>query len=189
MRLKINSSEHWLQTVLGDFDSFLLDHAACERKASATALSLALHYPDRKDLVKAMVELSLEELEHFKQVYEVIEKRGLVLSPDTKDHYVKRLTQLIRSGPQDYFLDRLLIAGVIEARGTERFHRVAEALKDEGLKNFYLELTRAEARHHHLFLKLAKHYFSEEEVEKRLDELLTLEAKIIEEVPVRAAVH
>lgn len=189
MRLKSSSSNDWLQLVLQDFDSFLLDHAACERKASATALSLALHYPDRKELVKAMVDLSLEELEHFKQVYEVLEKRGLQLKPDTKDHYVKRLTQLIRSGPQEYFLDRLLIAGIIEARGTERFHRVSEALEDAILKNFYLELTRAEARHHGLFLKLAKNYFPEEEVETRLEELLTLEEKIIKEVPLRAAVH
>src|ERR1700687_2461152 len=38
MRLLTSSAPAWLQAVLDDFDAFLLDHAACERKASGTAM-------------------------------------------------------------------------------------------------------------------------------------------------------
>ena len=54
-KLRIASSPEWLEAVLGDFDAFLVDHAACERKASATALTLISHYPDRELLVRDML--------------------------------------------------------------------------------------------------------------------------------------
>ena len=38
IRLRTASSKTWLEAVLSDFDTFLLDHAACERKASAMAM-------------------------------------------------------------------------------------------------------------------------------------------------------
>ena len=56
-KLRVASSKEWLEAVLGDFDAFLIDHAGCERKASATALSLVSHYPDRRELVREMVQL------------------------------------------------------------------------------------------------------------------------------------
>ena len=111
----------WLQVVLEDFDAFLLDHAACERKASATAMHLVSHYRDRKVLVDAMVDLAREELEHFAQVYKWIVERGLMLGADTKDSYVRQMNACARKGSDVYLMDRLLIAGIIEARGCERF--------------------------------------------------------------------
>ena len=50
-----------------DFDAFLLDHAACERKASAMAMSMVSHYPDKPDLVMAMADLAIEELAQRKR--------------------------------------------------------------------------------------------------------------------------
>ncbi len=189
MRLKIPTSQDWLQIVMNNFNSFLLDHAACERKASATGMNLVAHYPDRKELVTTMIDFALEELEHFRQVYKKIEERNLILGPDQKDEYVKQLQQLIRKGSDVFLLDRLLIAGVIEARGCERFHLVAQNLEPGPLKDFYLEIARSEANHHGLFLRLAKIYFEESKVNERLEELLELEAKIIQGLPLRAAVH
>ncbi len=189
MQLKVPTSPVWIETVLKDFDSFLLDHAACERKASATAMTLLLHYPDRRELVSAMIELAQEELSHFGQVYERVAERGLVLSPDAKDPYVNRLTREFRQGSEAYFLDRLLVTGIIEARGCERFGLVAEALPPGALKDFYETLTAAEARHRGLFLRLARVYFDEATIGERLDQLLEVEAGILSELPLRAAVH
>ena len=97
--------------------------------------------------------------------------------------------QLVKRGPQQYFLDRLLILGVVEARGCERFGMVADALEPGPLKDFYTDITRSEARHHGLFVRLAKEYFPDEVVQQRLDELLDAEAEIVEELPFRPAVH
>ena len=68
IELASDSSAAWLECVLQDFDSFLVDHAANERKASAMAMTMVAHYPDRTRLVAEMVDLALEELTHFRQV-------------------------------------------------------------------------------------------------------------------------
>lgn len=189
MRLRVRTKPEWLSVVLNDFDRFLIDHALCERKASALAMSLVAHYPNKPDLVSAMLDLAIEELEHFRQVYSLIVERNLNLFSDEKDEYVNKLRSLIRKPSEEYFLDRLLIASIIEGRGTERFELVAGALTDVRLKEFYMEFWRAEARHHGLFLRLAKKYFPTAIVEQRYEHLLDEEAKIVESLPLRAAVH
>ena len=68
MRLRIATSPAWTAAVLADLDAFLVDHAANERKASASALALVAHYPDRAELVERLIALSIEELEHFRAV-------------------------------------------------------------------------------------------------------------------------
>ncbi len=55
----------WVSVVMADFDHFLLDHASCERKASANAMSFVVRYPDRKALLEPMICLAKEELAHF----------------------------------------------------------------------------------------------------------------------------
>jgi tRNA-(ms[2]io[6]A)-hydroxylase len=189
VRLKVATSPLWLETVLGDFDAFLLDHAACERKASATAMSFVAHYPNRQELVRAMIELAQEELQHFGDVYRRVEERGLVLTPDKKDPYVGRLLKELRDGSDCYFLDRLLVSGIVEARGCERFGLVAEALPEGPMKSFYRDIAVSEARHRGLFGRLARVYFDEETVNRRTEELLCVEARIILDLPLRAAVH
>jgi tRNA-(ms[2]io[6]A)-hydroxylase len=189
MRLKTKTKPEWLAVVLANFDHFLIDHALCERKASALAMSLVAHYPDKTQLVVSMVDLAMEELDHFRQVYALITQRGLSLGADEKDEYVNKLRCLIRKPRDEYFLDRLLIASIIEGRGTERFALVAQGLKDEHLKNFYMEFWRAEARHHGLFLRLAKIYFPTDLVDSRYEYLLDEEACVIDSLPIRPAVH
>ena len=189
LRLRVATDPALVEVILGDFDAFLIDHAACERKASALALSLVMHYPDRRALVKAMVALAREELDHFAQVVELLDARGLVMSADEKDPYVGALLKLRRQGTGPYFLDRLLLGGIIEARGCERFQMIADALPQGREKTFYTDIARAEARHHGLFVRLAREYFDDAEVRARLDELLDAEAEIVAELPLRARLH
>jgi len=174
---------------MDDFDRFLLDHAAAEKKASGMALSMVSHYPDRTRLVAAMTDLAVEEMVHFREVVKLVQSRGLVLGADEKDPYVNAIRALIRQGSDVYLLDRLLTAGVIEARGAERFGLVAEALPEGDLKNFYRSITRSECRHFELFLDLAREYFSAEVIESRWQALLDAEGEIIRDLPLRAALH
>ncbi len=189
LRLRTDTPPQWIDIVLGNFDAFLIDHAACERKASATALKLVSHYSDRTMLVRELIPFAQEELEHYAQVMRIILDRGLTSQPDEKDPYVGALMNRIKRGPEQYFLDRLLVLGIVEARGCERFGLVAEALEPGPIKDFYADITRSEARHHGLFVRLAREYFDPSEVQVRLDELLEDEAAIVRELPFRPAVH
>jgi tRNA-(ms[2]io[6]A)-hydroxylase len=187
--LRIPTPPAWLEVVLGDFDAFLLDHAACERKASATGMAFVVRYPDRRELLEPMIAFAREELEHFHQVYRLIEARGLTLRPDEKDPYVEPLLRWVRGGRDERLLDRLVVGGVVEARGCERFAMVAEGLPAGEVADFYAELTRSEARHVGLFLRLARMIFTREQVEARVAELLELEAEVVAGLELRPALH
>lgn len=179
----------WVETVLANFDDFLLDHAAAEKKASGMAVSMLSHYPDKDALVIAMSDLAIEEMVHFRDVVKLMQQRGLVLAPDTKDAYINSFRKQLRKGSDVYFLDRLLIGSIVEARGCERFGLIADALPEGELKKFYLAITESERRHDDLFLTLAYLYFDKTIVDKRLDELLDTEAAIVKALPIIAALH
>ena len=135
---------------MDNFDQFLLDHAAAEKKAAGMALSMLSHYPDRTRLVTAMSELAVEEMVHFREVIKHIQQRQLQLGADKKDPYVNEIRSWIRSESEVYLLDRLLTGAVIEARGAERFALVATALPSGELQRFYASLARSEARRRRL---------------------------------------
>lgn len=189
INLKSQSTAEWANHCIENFDSFILDHAACERKASATGISLVVRYPDRSEIIMPLIKFSQEELVHFAEVMKLVKARKLQSPPDEKDLYMNKILGLIRKGRDEEFLDRLLCVGIVEARGCERFRIIGETIEDKPLKDFYIKLAKAEERHHELFVKLALKYFSSEVVEERLDELLTVEASIIKSLPIRAAVH
>jgi tRNA-(ms[2]io[6]A)-hydroxylase len=188
-RLKYETPSEWAKVALSDFDTFLIDHASCERKASAVGMSFVVRYPDRTLLLEPMIQFAREELEHFHQVYRLIEARGLSLGEDTPDEYVNEMMKHVRTGRDTRFLDRLLVSSLIEARGHERLYLVAEALEDEKLKHLYGRLTRAEKAHRDLFIEIAQIYFSNEVIEERLHYLIDEEAKAISHLPFRAAIH
>ena len=187
--LLIETNPSWIQAVLSDFDSFLQDHAAAEKKASGMAISMLSHYPDRILLVTKMTDLAIEELIHYREVLRWIHSRGLVTASDTKDPYVLGLRQVIRKETNAFLLDRLLTASVIEARGAERFALIADAIEIPPLKNFYKSLAKSEARHYRLFLELAEEYFDISVIELRWKEILNIEAEVVSELPIRAALH
>jgi len=187
--LKEKTSSAWLDTVMADFDTFLLDHASCEKKASGMAMSMISHYPDKPRLIREMLNLAVEELSHFRDVVRLILDQDLQTTADAKDEYINKLHQAMDQVKEAYLLDRLLIASIVEARGAERFGLIAEALPEGRVKNFYRAITDSEARHYHLFLDLACEYFPEATIQPRLDELLTIEADIIRALPLKAALH
>ena len=187
--LRLPSPPQWLETVLADINSFLIDHAACERKASATALSFVVRYPDQKELVTAMTQVAQDELEHFAQVTSLIHQRGLQLGHDAKDPYVNALLRLVRGPSLERLIDRLLIFGVVEGRGCERFKLIADNIQDKQLAHFYHELFKAEARHHAAFLHLVRLFTTEDVWRPRLQELLDEESKIMAGLEFRAALH
>jgi tRNA-(ms[2]io[6]A)-hydroxylase len=189
LRLLVPTPPSWVDVVFADFSAFLVDHALCERKASAMGLSLVAKYPDRTAIIDPLIAFSREELEHFHIMYRIVEKRGLRLVGDEKDAYVNALRRHARSGGDALFLDRLLVPGVVEARGCERLQMVADKIEDPELGETYRELSRAESRHHGLFFRLARLYFPEEVVRARANELLLAEAEIVQAMPLRAAVH
>lgn len=187
--LRYATPDAWTEAVMADFDRFLLDHAAAEKKASGMAISMLSHYPDKPDLVAAMADLAVEELTHYREVVKWIHRRGLLTVADEKDPYVLAFREHIRQGREVYLLDRLLTAGIIEARGAERFGLVALALEPGPLKKFYESITRSEERHYMLFLELAAKYLPQAMIDQRWDELLDAEAQIAAGLPLRAALH
>jgi len=187
--LLYNTPAEWTETVLADFDRFLQDHAAAEKKASGMAISMLSHYPDKVALVAAMADLAIEELSHYREVVKWLHRRGLLTTADEKDAYVIEFRKAIRGGTEAYLLDRLLTASIIEARGAERFGLVAEALAAGELKKFYQSITRSEERHYELFLELAALYIEPGLIRQRWQELLEIEAGIVAGLPLRPALH
>lgn len=194
MKLSINvksaSRPEWVETVMNNFDQFLQDHANCERKASAMAMSLVAKFPDRVEIIPELIETAVEEMEHFRDVYEIMEKRGVQLSHEIgKDLYVSQLLKTMRSGIYERFIDRLLLASVIECRGAERFRLVYEALPPGELKDFYHRLWASEAKHGNIFVKMALNYEPEEAVYKQLDFFMDREVEILAGLELKPALH
>lgn len=189
MPLTARTPDAWVAGVLADFPSFMADHAACERKASASALSFVTKYMDRAAVVEPMICLAKEELQHFHEVYRIMHRKGYSLLPDEKDPYVQALLAKVRFSREEHFLDRLLVFGMIEARGCERFGLVSEAMQDSELKDFYARLAREEAGHYRIFFRLASIYFDEEVVNQRLRDWQSWEADAMLQLEFRPAVH
>lgn len=190
LSLRYQTSQEWVEKVISNFNSFLQDHADCERKASSMAMSFVAKCPDKKDILPDLIETALEELVHFKMVYEVMEKRGVSLPKEMeKDPYINKLLKHLRTKGEPRLLDRMILASIVEMRGAERFKLVAENLEDADLKKFYTTLYKSEAKHGDIFIDLAKNYWSEKEIFSRMDELLDIEAEICKNLPIRAALH
>lgn len=184
------SPPEWIEAVMNDFDSFLRDHANCERKASSMAMSFVAKFPDRVEILPELIDTAVEEMEHFRDVYSIMEKRGIQLTHSIPaDEYMNQLLKLLRSGREERFMDRLIMASLVETRGAERFKKVYEALEEGELKKFYHQLWASEARHGEIFVEMALQYFPEREVYDRLDWMIQEESKIIMNIPIKAALH
>lgn len=180
-RLKLPTDPRWVELVERNIPEILTDHAYCEQKAASNAISIVVRYPEKSDLVTAMLEVAREELEHFQRVHQKILERGLVLGRERKDDYVNLLMEFMRKGVtrEKQLVDRLLFAAMIEARSCERFKVLTEKINDPDLKGFYEELMVSEANHYTLFLGFARQYAEGEDIDKRWQEWLDYEGEII----------
>ena len=182
--LKMPTDPRWVNVVQKNIEEILTDHAYCEQKAASNAISIIVLYPQYPDLVKAMTEISKEEMEHFGKVHDKILERGLRLGLERKDPYVNDLSEHLRrnktnSTPKGQFVNKMLLAAMIEARSCERFKILSEELNDPDLRLFYRELMESEARHYTTFLQFARKYGEGVDVDQCWKELLVFEAELM----------
>ncbi len=180
LNLKSISPTRWLEQVETHLEELLIDHALCEQKAAGNAMNLIFAYFGNEDLCRELTVIVNEELEHFQMVRELLKKREIPLRRNKPTGYGRRLNDLVRKSEPERAIDRLLVSALIEARSCERFSLLRENLKDRELADFYDSLLESEARHHTVFVRLAKMYATEDAALERLEALADAEAKIIE---------
>ncbi len=190
--LKLPTDPRWANIAKKNIEEILTDHAYCEQKAASTAISMIIGFPQYPELVSAMTELAQEEMSHFKMVHDLILERGLELGRERKDNYVIKLRAFFPKGgsKNNHLVNKLLIAGLIEARSCERFRILSEELEDKNLKKFYRKLMISEANHYTMFLRLARKYAdSRERVNQKWNALLEFEAALIATLGDQRAIH
>ena len=183
LKLQLPTDPLWVKNVVeSNIEEILTDHAFCEQKAASNAITLIVQNPNLSDLVQEMVKLVQEEIDHFKRVHDIILERGYVLGRERKDNYVNELRKfiIIGGGRTEQLVDRLLFSAMIEARSCERFKVLYENINDKQLADFYHELMISEATHYTMFLRLARKYAGDIDVEKRWKQYLDYEAVVIQ---------
>ncbi len=173
------TSQTWLEQALAHLDIILLDHSHCERKAAGVALNLMFRYPSNAKLVRSLTAIAQEELEHFEQVNQILERRGIPLAPLAAPPYGAGLNKQIRSREPDRLLDSLLVCGLIEARSHERLGLLGAHCPDPALAAFYRGLMASEARHYGVYWLLATAEFERSVVDQRLDALASIESQLL----------
>lgn len=189
--LKLPTDPRWVNIVEKNIEDILTDHAYCEQKATSTAISLIVSFPEYTDLVQEMITLVKEEIGHFKMVHDRILKKGWVLGRDRKDDYViKMITFFPKGGSRTtQLVHRLLYAALIEARSCERFRLLSEELQDKELAEFYRNLMVSEANHYTMFLGFARQYGNRKEVDQKWQQLLDFEAEIMKDLSKKQTIH
>jgi tRNA-(ms[2]io[6]A)-hydroxylase len=189
--LKLPTDPRWVNIVEKNIEEILTDHAFCEQKATSTAISLIVSFPEYTELVQEMVALVKEEISHFKMVHDKILDRGWTLGRDRRDDYVIELLKFFPKGGNrtTQLVHRLLYAALIEARSCERFRLLSEELEDKELADFYRNLMVSEANHYTMFLRFARQYGEKKEVDTKWQQLLEYESKIISNLGTGEAIH
>lgn len=189
--LKFETETSWVEVAKNGLQQLLTDHAFAEQKAASNAVSITINYSEETELVSAMAEIAIEEMEHFKMVHDLMKARGLVLGQASKNDYALKLQKFFpkTSDRTDALIQRLLVAALIEARSCERFKVFADNMKDEELCKFYHDLMVSEANHYTTFLGFARKYQDRELVDKKWNDLLAFEADMMKNRGNAAKVH
>ena len=192
--LKLPTDPRWVNIVEKNIEEILIDHAYCEQKAATNAITIIVKFPEYPDVVEAMAELCIEEMEHFKMVHAKLIERGYELGIERKDKYVNDLFDYLKQTyPGDsrvsFFVNRMLFSAMIEARSCERFRLLSEEISDEDPKVFYRELMESEARHYTSFLAFARKHGEGIEVDKRWKDFLDFEATLMGKYGKEETIH
>ena len=75
LRLKLPTDPRWVNIVEKNIEEILTDHAWCEQKAATNAITIITNNSEHQDLVKDLLALAKEEIDHFEQVHNIIIKR------------------------------------------------------------------------------------------------------------------
>jgi tRNA 2-(methylsulfanyl)-N6-isopentenyladenosine37 hydroxylase len=186
--LHCETPDAWLETAKQQQNLLLLDHANCEKKAASTALTLLYRYVGDFEMMHKMSRLAREELRHYEQVMQLMEKRGIAYEQITPCRYASELRKPVRTHEPARFVDTLIVGAIIEARSCERFAKLAPHLDDE-LNTFYMSLLKSEARHYEDYLHLARKAAGGEDISARIQVFLALEKTLIESADTEFRFH
>ncbi|HLK35370.1 MAG TPA: tRNA isopentenyl-2-thiomethyl-A-37 hydroxylase MiaE [Polyangiaceae bacterium] len=159
--LKVATDAAWVVQAMRAPDAVLVDHAHCEIKAAANALSLAARYPDDAETTRTLAALAAEEIDHFQKVHALLSSRGVPMGRPPVDPYAAELRRAATRLPPNGggLVDRLLVGALIEARSCERFQLLADATRESAayaaVHDLWTELFASEARHYRTFVDLA----------------------------------
>jgi tRNA-(ms[2]io[6]A)-hydroxylase len=189
--LKLTTDPRWVDLVETNLEAVLSDHAWCEKKAASNAIALITYNSDLDDMVDEMTAISIEEMQHFEMVLKIIREKGFRLLREEKDNYVNELFKFMKKdGSRTQALcERLLFAAMVEARSCERFKTLSENIKDPKLSKFYNDLMVSEANHYTTFLKFARKYGTDTNVDKRWKEWIDFEDSIIRNYGKQKTIH
>jgi len=189
--LPCRSPDAWVARAVAGIEVLLLDHATLELKAAQQAQKLIWKYGTaagrsaltpafRSRLVNRMSRLAREELRHFEQVVDLIERRGGHYAAISPSRYAAGLHAGARTREPGALVDALVIGAIIEARSCERFLCLIEPLRngEPELAAFYASLLRSEARHFEDYLDLARRAAGEP-LDERIACFLQRDAELI----------
>lgn len=187
--LQCETKPSWIAVANAHHDLILIDHAHCEKKAAAFGLSMINRYPSHIKLVHEMIDLVKEEIEHFELVVNELEARGIKLTRDTGNDYVKELHTHMAHNEPERMLDLLIVGAFIEARSCERFSILAAHCDHEDLRALYKSLLASEAGHYRMYTDIAREYYPAERVKQRLKEFGEIEASIVRSLTDKPTMH
>ena len=187
--LNLKTDPYWAKLVEAqNIEEILTDHAYCEMKAASQCMSLIQSYPEKKELVEALMPIVTEEWGHFRMVLKELYSIGGSLGRQRKDSYVNLLMKKqpkFVGNREDQLLERLMMCALIEARSCERFKVLSDNIKDKNMAHFYYKFMVSEAGHYRLFMDIARKYFDATRVKKRWETYLSLESEVIKELSPR----
>jgi len=177
--LPCRTPDGWLTAAVESLPVLMIDHANCEKKAAATAMSLMHRYTDNTTLLNKMSRLAREELRHFEQALKLMTRRGIAYEAVTASRYAQTLREKVRKKDPHKLVDTLIVGALIEARSCERFSALAPHVDTE-LRDFYTSLLKSESRHFSDYIGLAKGLEDADVVDERLDLFRSVERELIE---------
>ncbi|MEA1230000.1 tRNA-(ms[2]io[6]A)-hydroxylase [Acinetobacter sp. IRS14] len=175
----------WLDEAINNLDILMQDHANCEKKAASTAMNLMFRYSFFPDLQVKLAQLVREEMLHYEQVLELMDKRGQKWDGLSAGRYAGGLRKEIRTYEPEALIDVLVVGAFVEARSCERFHALAPRVDDE-LGRYYRYLLKSESRHFEDYLalaldvaKTAKMKNPKEDIQQRIEHIREVEKNLI----------
>ncbi|MGC1521543.1 MAG: tRNA-(ms[2]io[6]A)-hydroxylase [Steroidobacteraceae bacterium] len=178
--LRVSTPAGWVEQACAMQEVLLIDHANCEKKAASTALALMFAYAEDLDLADRMSRLAREELRHYEQVIKLIRRLGVAPLRLAPGRYAERLRRLVAKNEPQREVDLMICGAFIEARSCERFGVLGDAIGPP-LADLFQGLHAAEARHHRVYLDLARRAAkrSGAPLESRVEQFAVLEAELI----------